>query len=305
LTQKPRADFVNNFTAAVAAASPVEAQPVATDSNQPTSNTQSTKLPEPIGLDGPFRNVASESNPQYGLMWIKAKSQNAGYRKLASAILENGLGKTAVQINVGKYNVAGLTTFAEDGTSQVMLTTADGMDEDTFLHELLHAYTQQRWMSISNYTARNKEVLGDASQRRDDAVKEFRDIWRNVSGNIKKNADPGFIKDNLFLSEFLSSPDEGLSYIMTNSDLKDYLKTIDVNGENITPASEASKTMFNRFSVWLADSLNLPPTKPTLNALDGLMSKGNNLIDAGKFVKPDAAFGKAIYAYQSRPANPQ
>jgi hypothetical protein len=237
-------------------------------------------------------------------MWIKKNSQNDGYRKLASAILENGLGQTRVVNRVGSYNVAGLATFEEDGSTTVMLTTKDGHDEETFLHELLHAYVQQRWMTLSNYTERNKGVLRDKVDRNDSAVKEFKDIWRSISANIKRNADPDYIKNNIALSEFLADPDEGLSYVMTNPDLKDYLKSIDINGENITPTSEVSETMFSRFSVWLAGSLNLPPTKPTLNALDELMSKGNNLIDAGRFVKPDAEFGKKIYAYGKPKSQP-
>jgi hypothetical protein len=304
LTQKPRTDFVNNFTAAVAAASPAEKPAEAPSSGEPVPNTPSVELPEPIGLDGPFKDVVSESNPQYGLMWIKNNSQNSDYKKLASAILENGLGKTTVVNLSGSYNVAGLATFENDGATTVMLTTNDGHNEETFLHELLHAYVQQRWMTLSNYNERNKSVLRDKIDRNDSAVKEFRDIWRSISANIKRNADPDYIKNNIEVSEFLSSPDEGLSYVMTNPDLKDYLKTIDVNGENITPESEVGKTMFDRFSVWLAESLNLPPTKPTRNALDELMSKGNNLIDAGRFVKPDAEFGKKIYAYGARSLPP-
>lgn len=40
----------------------------------------------------------------------------------------------------------------------------------------------------------------------------------------------------------------------------------------------------------------MEPTKQTRTALDEIMSKGNNLIDAGKYVKPDAVFGLKMYA---------
>jgi hypothetical protein len=79
-----------------------------------------------------------------------------------------------------------------------------------------------------------------------------------------------------------------------------YLKTIDVDGNNITPESPETKTMFNLFTSWIAKSLGMPPSKPTRTALDELMTKGNNLIDAGKFVKPDGEFGLKVYLDTAR-----
>jgi hypothetical protein len=60
----------------------------------------------------------------------------------------------------------GLTTLQDNGDSLVELA-ADGMNEQTVLHELLHAYVQQVWGGIGLYTgAQQGAAEGRARSRR-------------------------------------------------------------------------------------------------------------------------------------------
>lgn len=296
LSDKPRQDFVTKF--AVGAAAGLAISEVISKTVPKETPVATVEPNQAAPTD--FAAILMSKDLNGAIQWVQKNTKDEGYRKIANALAENGLGNSEIGILDGNYNVAGITSLEADGRSVIQLTTTEGLDEETFLHEALHAYTQQRWMQLSIYNARNKQVVGDTTDRQDAAVKDFNDMWRKISTNIIRNADPGFVKNNMFMSEFVGSPGEGLSWVMTNPSLKDYLKTIDVNGENITPSTKVKETMFDRFTGWVADTLGLPPTKPTLTALDEIMSKGNNLIDAGRSVPADAEFGKKVYVHNSR-----
>lgn len=298
-TNVSRRTFLKGLAATAATAGSIKKASAATQKQEQGLRELKLALEQPIESDGTDLQSRLFAHDLDGaLKWVANNSTDSGYANIAKALLKNGLGKTRLSLLDGSYNVYGVTSLEKDGSSLIKLTTADGMNEETLLHEALHAYVQQRWMNLSKYLPSNKRLVGDATPREDAVIKEFQDIWDKVSNSIISNTDEDFRDKNIFISEFVSNPNEALSWMMTNPDLRNYLKTIDVDGKNIKVADKGEPTMFDKFIEWLCDLLGIPPTKPVRSALDDLMEAGNKVVEAGAAVKPDGSFGKAYYKYK-------
>ena len=291
-----RRDFMKGVAAAIAASGIPKPVKALTAQQEKGLKELQALLEKPIetgGADLPSKLYARDLDG--ALKWITENSKNNEYKRIAAAIMKGGLGNTRLAILPGKYNVAGVTSLEKDGRTKIELTTEDGLNEETLLHEALHAYVQQRWMDLSMYSAHNKSVVKDSRDRADAIVKRYREVWETAADSMDKSLK----ENNLWASEFASSPDEGLAWSMTNPDVQAYLKTVNLNGGKIEVVEPGDpNSLWNQFLQWLADLLGIQPSKPALTALDWLMDAGNNLIEAGEQVAADASFGKAIYRKQ-------
>ena len=255
--------------------------------------TATTKHPELVKL-------LEAGKPKDALHWIASNSASTHYRWIAKALLKGPGGFNSLTMRIDPFlaeteNAAGMTTV-KDGRTEVRLDTKHGVDEDTFLHEMIHVYVNERWGLLNNYLPNNKRLLGDTVDRGDSTVKEFQDIWQSIQKgmvkNLDLNTDEGLRNAGLGIGEFTGSIDEALAWSLIDPKLRSYLRSVDINGNPVGDGKSAWRNIVN----WFLKALNLDPiADPKLEtALDALMSASGNMFTAGATVKPDLSFYTAL-----------
>jgi hypothetical protein len=157
-----------------------------------------------------------------------------------------------VQLNAVPANDEwrGLTTLQDNGDSLVELG-ADGMNEETVLHELLHAYVQQVWGGVGIYTAHNKALLKDVRDRGDEQLHSFLELWDHMSDVLKRKYPEiatGEGGATVWQQQVWADPDEMLSWVMTNKDAQTWLRNVDIEGNPITD----QPSLWSRFIKFIA-----------------------------------------------------
>lgn len=208
------------------------------------------------------------------LAHIQQHSANPLYKTIAAK-----LGKadwSNVRLNVldnPSSPVRGLTTLEDNGSTRVDLY--NGLSEETTLHELIHAFVQQRWGAISVYTAHNRALLKDSVDRADATIEGFADLWKQI-GSALEATNPELVQDETFAQEIWRDPDEMLSWVLTNAKAQAYLSTVDRDGK---PVSQR-QSLWSKFLGWVSDMIGLPFNAKTETALDTIMSAGMSVLDA-------------------------
>lgn len=209
------------------------------------------------------------------LSQIQQHSANPIYRAIAAKLANADWSNVRLNVLQDPYSpVRGLTTLQDDGSTRVDLY--NGLSEETTLHELIHAFVQQRWGALSVYTAQNRALLKDATDRSDATVEGFVDLWKQFGSALEKT-NPELIDGETFASEIWRDPDEMLSWVMTNAKAQAYLSTVDRDG-NPVPQKQS---LWNKFLGWVSGLIGLPVNTKTQSALDTIMHAGMSVLDAG------------------------
>ena len=215
------------------------------------------------------------------LRWIVDNSNSAFERRIAAKLLKNGMGDTVLYVQPsGDADLYGTTRLDSNGRSTVSIFTPQGLNVETVLHELIHAYVQQRWGKISAYLAQNKRVLKDTTDRNDKLLDEFRELWRGLNNAIER--DFPSVLESAEWTAALGSADELLSWVMTNPDIQAFMRTIDAKGN---PISTPKNSMWQAFKKWIMELLGMKYVSSELSALDRILGLGENIIDAGAAVR--------------------
>lgn len=248
----------------------------------------------PVSAENLIRTPASDTLRSFiehgdvngALTHIRNTSSNPGYRMIANKLLRGGMSGTRIQVAMDDGIHDGNTHRERDGSSTVSIYE-HGMSEETILHELIHAYVQQRWAGLRYYSAATKDLLNDTSDRNDAVVRRWNDLWEKISEAIVAK-NPQLTDDNaqltpndLILAETAHNPDEMLSYVLTSPEAQAYLRTVDENGNKVTQ----DKSLWASIVDFFRRLFGLPASGHTMTALDQLLSAGYSVLDAGVGLK--------------------
>jgi hypothetical protein len=269
-----RRDFLAGLAATAAAGlhSPVEAA------------IKFTAAPKPLA--DLIHNGGQDMNHARPILeHLKANSSDPAYRMIAAKLLRgdpSAWDHVVIGLWPNSEEARGVTTLNDDGSSTIQIMGKDGMNEQTILHELIHAFVQQRWAKLSAYLPENKALIGDKVERHDQLVEQFRGMWRQLERALEKSS-PGIIDRELWAQAMTENADEMLSWSLTNPDAQAYLKSIDLEGNKLAPVKSASqKSFWDHIVDFFRDLFGI---KAPRSALDDLMSAGYGLLDAGASVR--------------------
>ena len=229
------------------------------------------------------------------LQWIADNSTGALERRIAAKLLRNGMGDTVLSVQDSVAgNLYGLSEVDPNGRSVVTIFSPQGINVETVLHELIHAYIQQRWAGLSAYLPSNKRLVGDTTDRNDKLVREIQDLWIGLNAAIEQNF-PSVVESAEWRAA-LGDPDELLSWAMTNPDVQAFMRSIDPKGN---PVKTPKNSMWEAFKKWVMELLGLKYMPSEATALDRILQLGEDLIDSGAAVRTGVftkAMAKAIEA---------
>lgn len=230
---------------------------------------------------GQFRQFLESGNIYAALGHIKDNSADRSFRMIADKLLAGGgWEQVTMYTEADRGPLHGSAGLNPDGSTTVILYGENGLTEETFLHEMVHAYVQQRWAGVSVYTPNNKRLLNAEQDRRDEVITSFRDMWQTLGRALKKN-NPALLESEAWAQNFYSDPDEALAWLMTDKRVQTYMRSVDPKGNKIAKASES---LWVQFKEWVAGLLNIKLDKP-VTALDNLLDAGYSILDAGKDVR--------------------
>lgn len=215
------------------------------------------------------------------LRWIVDNSTSSFERRIAAKLLKNGMGDTVLvtQESLDK-NLYGTSAVDETGRSTVTIFTPQGVNVETVLHELIHAYIQQRWAGLGVYFQSNKRILKDTTDRNDKLVKEIQDLWSSLRRAIER--DYPSVLESAEWAAALGDPDELIAWVMTNPDIQAFMRTITPEGK---PTKTPKNSMWEAFKKWVMELLGMKYIPSELTALDRILGLGEQLIDAGAAVR--------------------
>lgn len=230
---------------------------------------------------GQLRAYVTSGNILAALKHLGEHSTNTSYRLIARKLVAaGGWDRVTMMTGEDQGSLYGTTQLNDDGSSTVELYGEHGLEEETVLHELIHAFVQQRWAGVSVYSEHNERLINALSDRHDAAIHAFTALWSKI-GEAIKATNPGLIESEAWAQNFYGDPDEALSWLMTNQQAQTYLKSIDETGAKVA----TGPTAWDKFVSWIAGLFGLPHTPSAAHtALDSLLSAGYALLDAGKDV---------------------
>lgn len=231
---------------------------------------------------------------------IKNSSTNSINRLIASKLLRANWDNVRLNVLGDSTAMRGETTLEDDGVSRVDIYGKDGLNEETFLHEMIHAFVQQRWAGVSVYTDNNREMVGDAAERADAAIKAFADLWIGFSQALK-DARPELIENEIWAREVWSNPDELLTWVMTNEQAQNLLRRIGLDGK---PLQTGEPSAWSRFVDWFRDLLGMPPSEKARSALDSILAAGLSVLDEGQLVTSNEYGVKLAARLEQQRSNP-
>jgi hypothetical protein len=223
----------------------------------------------PIAPNSALYKSLESGDTKQAIALIQKSSKDKEARKIAAILAENGVGeqKTVILDPTKDYNKT-VETLTKNGATEdsiYRVTTGDvrglvfstprdkgiyliknkdrqsnGVNEQTFLHETIHAYVKARWSSIGVYTERNRAALQERGLFNKEVaaeVQKFNDMWRKFSDIVMKEYDGGAEVPTTVISA-AESPNEALAYILTNKGVQDYAKRIAKDGDGYRLMSE-------------------------------------------------------------------
>lgn len=205
-------------------------------------------------------------------------------RKLEFKILEHGqkFGHSAMDAAVLSSRGAVGTPWKSEGDGIKMFLRGhswadNGMNEETFIHELVHAaavYKQNAAQSIGASGMKASPEVAKANQGMADLFKLVEDHSKKTFGDGWKNELNGRLGVNM------QNEKEMLAYGLTNNNFQDYLKSIPLQGS-------PDKTLWDHFVSSLRKLLGITPKEH--NALSSLIELSAPLTKKGGVERVKAA----------------
>jgi hypothetical protein len=274
----------------------------------------------PIAPNSALYKTLESGDTKQAIEIIRKSSKNPDSRKIASILALNGVGeqKTVIldpvnnldkAINVLSKNGADLDTISlvsmGDVRGLVLPTAKDksiyliknpeqkrnGVNEQTFLHEVIHAYVKARWSSVEVFgLENNRQILDDRGLYNEEVaaeVKKFNNMWRKFSNVIEKELEGGAVITTT-VDSAAGSPNEALSYLLTNEGVQNYAKRIvaDGNGYRLMSEKESGeRSWWDDFVDMLRKIFGMAPARDQF--FNDFLDAGNSVLAVGKKTKAD------------------
>ena len=273
----------------------------------------------PIAPNSALYKSLESGDTKQAIALIQKNSKDKDARKIAAILAKNGVGeqKTVILDPAKDYNKA-VTTLSENGANPetidlvasgevrgVVFSTprdkgiyliknkdrsSNGVNEETFLHETIHAYVKARWSSIGVYTERNRAALEERGLYNKEVgaeVEKFNGMWRKFSDIVMKEYDSGAEVSTTVISA-AESPNEALAYILTNKGVQDYTKRIvkDGDGYRLMSEKEAGKrSWWDDFVDMIRKIFGLGPARDQFFV--DFLEAGDRILVAGEKAEAD------------------
>jgi hypothetical protein len=273
----------------------------------------------PIAPNSALYKTLESGDTKKAIELIQKSSKNPDARKMAAILALNGVGdqKTVILDPVNDYDKA-IATLSKNGADEdsiylvtigdvrgMVLSTpkdkniyliknkyqaANGVNEQTFLHEAIHAYVKARWSSVGVYNERNREPLEDRGLYNEDVaaeVQKFNNMWRKFGNVIKKEYEGGAGIPSTVISA-AESPNEALAYLLTNKDIQDFAKRVvkDGSGYRLMSEKEAGKrSWWDDFVDMIRKIFGMGPARDQF--FNDFLDAANSVIAAGDKAKAD------------------
>ena len=274
----------------------------------------------PIAENSAIYKSLENGNAKQALAWLRQNSKSEDTRRIASILVKNGVGeqKTVILDPVNDLNST-IATLEKNGADQesidlismgnvrgMVLSTAkdkniyliknpeqgaNGVNEQTFLHEAIHAYVKARWSSVGAYTENNREVLDNRGLYNEEVaaeVQKFNNMWRGFGNVIKKEYEGGAGIPSTVISA-AESPNEALAYLLTNKSVQDYAKRVvkDGSGYRLMSEAEAGKrSWWDDFVDMIRGIFGLSPSRDQF--FNDFLDAGYSVLSVGE--ETDANF---------------
>lgn len=234
------------------------------------------------------------------LRWITANSKNALYRLVANKLLLGGFGDKVTLVwgpstkasygHAIRNDQGGVDIFLNDGTFDAKdgLGKINGMEEETVLHEAIHAYLLVRFHDLNFNLPANRDMLGTR------ASDPFVDRFMGLSNTLRALAKSGKLdnyagykladamanrrdinREEMSVWAGVNDADELLVRVLTDPDLQAFLKKFDLNGNPAT----SGNSWWDRFVAWVRDVLGMPK-EAHRTAFNDLLDAGLSVLDA-------------------------
>jgi hypothetical protein len=273
----------------------------------------------PIAPNSALYKTLESGDTKKAIELIQKSSKNPDARKMASILALNGVGdqKTVILDPVNDYDKA-IATLSKNGADEdsiylvtigdvrgMVLSTpkdkniylikntyqaANGVNEQTFLHEAIHAYVKARWSSVGVYNERNREPLEDRGLYNEEVaaeVKKFNDMWRKFTNVVKKEYEGGAGIPSTVISA-AESPNEALAYLLTNKGVQDFAKRVVKDGYSYRLMSEkeaGKRSWWNDFVDMIRKIFGMGPARDQF--FNDFLDAANSVIAAGDKAKAD------------------
>lgn len=274
----------------------------------------------PIAENSAIYKSLENGNAKQALAWLRQNSKSEDTRRIASILVKNGVGeqKTVILDPVNDLDST-IATLEKNGADQesidlismgsvrgMVLSTAkdkniyliknpdqgaNGVNEQTFLHEAIHAYVKARWSSVGAYTENNREVLDNRGLYNEEVaaeVQKFNNMWRGFGNVIKKEYEGGAGIPSTVISA-AESPNEALAYLLTNKSVQDYAKRVvkDGSGYRLMSEAEAGKrSWWDDFVDMIRGIFGLSPSRDQF--FNDFLDAGYSVLSVGE--ETDANF---------------
>jgi hypothetical protein len=273
----------------------------------------------PIAPNSALYKTLESGDTKKAIELIQKNSKNPAARRIATILANNGVGeqKTVILDPVNNLDKT-IAMLSKNGADQesidlismgdvrgMVLSTAkdkniyliknpvqasNGVNEQTFLHEAIHAYVKARWSSVAAYIESNREVLDNRGLYNEEVaaeVKKFNAMWRKFGGIVKKEYEGGAGVPSTVISA-AETPNEALSYLLTNKGVQEYAKRIvkDGNGYRLMSEKEAGKrSWWDDFVDMLRKIFGMAPARDQF--FNDFLDAGNSVLAVGEKTKAD------------------
>jgi hypothetical protein len=146
---------------------------------------------------------------------------------------------------------------------------------ETAMHEMTHAYLMNRlgMMEYRNPEQKNKAV---------DGFMYYLDRFKSGMYRYK----PKHMKNNVGLHELARNPDEAIAWVLTDKELQDYMKTVDVDGHALDTENPVMSA-FDHIANWANKHLGFDLRRHS--AYEALDSHALNVVRTAGQMKPSDA----------------
>lgn len=220
------------------------------------------------------------------------RSANEEGRLRSSDLPEGRLGNDMREgLGEGETAAHALTNVdTETGTTYMALRdhltdpSIDGLTEEAFLHETEHAVLAQTIDNLKDYVPTGNVVV-------DRAVANIKALFDSVSKGISGRMSDDLISKTYSnelsagIIQFMRDPDEAFAWFGASPELREFMKSIDPNGELVPPKSPRL-TFWDKFIGYIKDIFGIKDPE-TVTAFDALQKAHDEVLKATATLEPD------------------